>query len=654
MFEHKNEIVRFLLVVEHGNILTAAQILGLTQPALSYTIATLEKRLGAELFERLQYGVRLTPFGREAAERARAVLLEMERGEEHLAARAAGRTGRLRVTAGPAFPEEGPEVDPSLGDTDGPPDGGEGAEQKKAEGASVGPVYLKVPARDREAIQAVRKVPGVEYDTARRQFWIDAEHRNATALRDYFGEAIPRPLQREGVDYLWVPAAERNKAVAAGARFDRSAGLFYVPEDVDPGRFDAWRGPDAEAAVHADRRAAAENRGKADPFPVRENTGKPSPETGPDVGAEPQTPAEPGAPPSPSVAGETSRQTSEVVPGLPAPLPEEQLKREASLEERDRIAAAPEPEALAARQDGDVGDTFYWKHENGGFRQLEGVDRNCPPPRSTEVAADEVAVFVCRAGEGYSTLHGEGKAVDAFRAWEAREAPARPALERAERESAPREAPAASYALAPAADDGAELTKRQAAYMTHEHRRAGRELPDLTTEDGVKDAWRFVRETAASRRAAREARQAAGKGRQEQADAPKAAAAGSPATPKPAAAKPDPEVAAGLTPEDLATARAHKFTDHPYQGFKRIEGLGEPLAEDPAKLRVQHKDAAMQVGWSLGDARDQREAVFKEDGRQAAVLWKQRISEIEAQAKRLGIDLAPQRESGRERGSGRG
>ena len=52
MFDKTTELTRLVLVAEHGNILGAAEQLGLSQPALSYTISLLEQRLGAALVER--------------------------------------------------------------------------------------------------------------------------------------------------------------------------------------------------------------------------------------------------------------------------------------------------------------------------------------------------------------------------------------------------------------------------------------------------------------------------------------------------------------------------------------------------------------------------------------------------------------------------
>lgn len=53
----------FAAVVEYGSFTAAASSLGLTQPAVSQSIAELEKTLGVQLFDRSRGEVRLTPKG---------------------------------------------------------------------------------------------------------------------------------------------------------------------------------------------------------------------------------------------------------------------------------------------------------------------------------------------------------------------------------------------------------------------------------------------------------------------------------------------------------------------------------------------------------------------------------------------------------------
>jgi DNA-binding transcriptional LysR family regulator len=68
----------FLAVAESGSFSRAAERIYLTQPAISKRIATLEKEIGARLFDRIGRGIRLTPAGEALLDRARNVLKELE------------------------------------------------------------------------------------------------------------------------------------------------------------------------------------------------------------------------------------------------------------------------------------------------------------------------------------------------------------------------------------------------------------------------------------------------------------------------------------------------------------------------------------------------------------------------------------------------
>ena len=103
MFEKRNDLIKFLAVAETGAILSAADKLGITQPALSRVVARLERQFGGRLFDRMSTGVRLTPLGAVVADLARHILYEIEAAEEKITATLAGRTGSLRVTAGPMW-----------------------------------------------------------------------------------------------------------------------------------------------------------------------------------------------------------------------------------------------------------------------------------------------------------------------------------------------------------------------------------------------------------------------------------------------------------------------------------------------------------------------------------------------------------------------
>ncbi|GGO88014.1 LysR family transcriptional regulator [Wenjunlia tyrosinilytica] len=76
-------------VVDLGSFTRAAELLHVTQPALSHQMRALERDLGGPLLERLPRSVRLTPMGRAVLPHARAALADAERVHSS-ARRAAG------------------------------------------------------------------------------------------------------------------------------------------------------------------------------------------------------------------------------------------------------------------------------------------------------------------------------------------------------------------------------------------------------------------------------------------------------------------------------------------------------------------------------------------------------------------------------------
>lgn len=75
----------FLAVAESGSFSRAAERIYLTQPAISKRIAGLERRLGAQLFDRIGRRVQLTEAGRALFDRSRAILNELEDAKRSLA-----------------------------------------------------------------------------------------------------------------------------------------------------------------------------------------------------------------------------------------------------------------------------------------------------------------------------------------------------------------------------------------------------------------------------------------------------------------------------------------------------------------------------------------------------------------------------------------
>ena len=103
MFERRSDLVRLLAVADAQRIVTAADRLAMTQPALSRVIARLEREFGGRLFERVPSGVRPTRLGAIVIERARRIIRETADGEAAVAAELAGHAGRYRVTAAPVW-----------------------------------------------------------------------------------------------------------------------------------------------------------------------------------------------------------------------------------------------------------------------------------------------------------------------------------------------------------------------------------------------------------------------------------------------------------------------------------------------------------------------------------------------------------------------
>ncbi|WP_457030610.1 LysR substrate-binding domain-containing protein [Kitasatospora sp. P5_F3] len=79
-------------VVDTGSFTRAAELLHVSQPALSHQVQALERDAGGRLLERLPRAVRLTPMGRAMLPHARAALAEAERARS-AARRAAGLDG---------------------------------------------------------------------------------------------------------------------------------------------------------------------------------------------------------------------------------------------------------------------------------------------------------------------------------------------------------------------------------------------------------------------------------------------------------------------------------------------------------------------------------------------------------------------------------
>ncbi|WP_225026745.1 LysR family transcriptional regulator [Xinfangfangia pollutisoli] len=93
-----------LTIAEQGQLLQAAEVLGMTQPAASRMLAEIERQLGAALFQRQPRGMIPTEIGKMVLARAAVILRELQGLGQHLRNVLEGLGGTVRVGAvtGPA------------------------------------------------------------------------------------------------------------------------------------------------------------------------------------------------------------------------------------------------------------------------------------------------------------------------------------------------------------------------------------------------------------------------------------------------------------------------------------------------------------------------------------------------------------------------
>jgi DNA-binding transcriptional LysR family regulator len=94
---HLRQLAYLREVARQGSFTRAAKALRVSQPALSQSLADLERRLGVTLFESVGRQRRLTDDGREVLAFAERLLAEAGELQERLDARARGEQGNLRV-----------------------------------------------------------------------------------------------------------------------------------------------------------------------------------------------------------------------------------------------------------------------------------------------------------------------------------------------------------------------------------------------------------------------------------------------------------------------------------------------------------------------------------------------------------------------------
>ena len=92
----------FQTVAELGSLSRAAELLRLSQPAVSRQIATLEAELGRPLLRRHGHGVALTEAGHLLLERAQAALRQLEQAAAEIRGGGAGLAGTVTLALPPA------------------------------------------------------------------------------------------------------------------------------------------------------------------------------------------------------------------------------------------------------------------------------------------------------------------------------------------------------------------------------------------------------------------------------------------------------------------------------------------------------------------------------------------------------------------------
>lgn len=97
------QIHYFAAVAEYGSFRQAAARLNITQPTLSNQVASMEKALKVQLFERSRKGISITPQGRELLNSARRVIEEAQGFTSRAAMLSGGGIGTFRLGVTPTL-----------------------------------------------------------------------------------------------------------------------------------------------------------------------------------------------------------------------------------------------------------------------------------------------------------------------------------------------------------------------------------------------------------------------------------------------------------------------------------------------------------------------------------------------------------------------
>ena len=99
----ERHLVQVAAVVAYGGVTEAARELGLSQPAISRTIAMIERRLGEPLFVKGRRPLRPTPLGELIAKHGEVILRASRKVSENIASYRQGSTGVVRIGGVPYF-----------------------------------------------------------------------------------------------------------------------------------------------------------------------------------------------------------------------------------------------------------------------------------------------------------------------------------------------------------------------------------------------------------------------------------------------------------------------------------------------------------------------------------------------------------------------
>ncbi|TMV93569.1 LysR family transcriptional regulator [Thioclava sp. BHET1] len=96
-FSNLNSILAFVTVAREGTVSRAAEVLNLTQPAISHQIKRLSEETGITLFKRTPHGLDLTPDGTAMLPKAEQVLNAMAEFRRSASAQCGQVSGKLKI-----------------------------------------------------------------------------------------------------------------------------------------------------------------------------------------------------------------------------------------------------------------------------------------------------------------------------------------------------------------------------------------------------------------------------------------------------------------------------------------------------------------------------------------------------------------------------